>query len=268
MRLSTGCNAAGVRLAYINMGARALWCAGLALIFCLHLPPPAHAADDRPTVVELYTSQGCSSCVTADTYLQQLSDRDDVIALTFPVTYWDYLGWKDTLAKPEHDARQRAYAVAASSADIYTPQIIIDGVHREVGSQTDVIDEVIAFQAGARPPAIAISLLPGPRTIAINIAAGTLPAGTQSATIRLIQYDARAIVTIDEGENSGKQLSYYNVVRSMAPVGVWQGEAMGLNLPLRDIRRAGYSGIAVLLEADNGGPILGAAKIDFTIASN
>ena len=130
----------------------------LALGFYLLVPGVGLALDDRPTVVELYTSQGCGSCITADGHMQQLSKRDEVIALTFPVTYWDYLGWKDTLAKPEFDARQRAYATAAGSADIYTPQIIIDGMHREVGSETDVIDEVIAFQTGARPPAVEISL--------------------------------------------------------------------------------------------------------------
>ncbi len=236
----------------------------LAMVLCLPLPAPAYAANDRPTVVELYTSQGCSSCISADVYLQQLSRRDNVITLTFPVTYWDYLGWKDTLAKPEYDARQRAFATAAASADIYTPQIIIDGTHREVGSQTEVIDELIAFQTGERPPAIAINLWPGPRSIAVNIAAGTLPAGAQSATILLIQYDARQIVTIDKGENAGKQLTYTNVVRTITPVGIWRGEAMGLNLPIRAFHRAGYSGIAVLLQVDDAGQILGAAKMDLS----
>ncbi len=250
--------------AYANAIAQRILQCVLVVIFCLLAHSPSHALDDRPTVVELYTSQGCSSCVTADTYLQNISKRDDVIALTFPVTYWDYLGWKDTLAKPEFDARQRAYATAAGSADIYTPHIIVDGVHREVGSQTEVIDEVIAFQKGARKPAVAINLWPGSRTIAVNIAAGTLPVGAQSATILLIQYDARKIVLISEGENAGRQLSYSNVVRSMTPVGVWQGEAMGLNLPIRDFRRAGYSGIVVLLQIDDSGPILGAAKMDFS----
>jgi len=228
----------------------------------------ANAADDRPTVVELYTSQGCGSCVSADAYIQQLSKRDDIIALTFPVTYWDYLGWKDTLARPEFDERQRAYAVAAGSADVYTPQIIIDGVHREVGSQSDVIDELIAFQTGDRKTSVAINLRLGNKTVAVNFAAGALPTGAQSATIWLIQYDARKLVTITKGENAGKQLSYGNVVRAMTPVGVWQGEAMGLILPMRDFRRAGYSGIAVLLQVDDGGPILGATKMDISSLGN
>ena len=243
-----------------STGHSALW----AAVFYLALCAAAQGADDRPTVVELYTSQGCGSCVTADAYVQRISKRDDVIALTFPVTYWDYLGWKDTLAKPEHDARQRAFATAAASADIYTPQIIIDGVHREVASQTDVIDELIAFQVGARPPAVAVNLWPGPISVAVDIAAGTLPAGSQSATLWLIQYDARQTVTIGAGENSGKQQSYANVVKAMTPVGIWRGQAMGLNLPVRDFRRAGYSGLAVLLQVDDGGPILGAAKMDYS----
>ena len=263
MRSSIGRNIGRPIAGYARAFARTLLCAIPVVSFLLPFTQ-ADAADDRPTVIELYTSQGCNSCVSADIYLQQLSKRDDVIALTFPVTYWDYLGWKDTLAKPEYDARQRAYAVAASSADIYTPQIIIDGVHREVGSQSEVIDELIAFQTGDRKASVAINLWPRNKTIAVNIAAGALPAGVQTATIRLIQYDARQLVTITKGENAGKQLSYSNVVRTITPVGVWRGEAMGLILPVRDFYRAGYSGIAVLLQADDAGPILGAAKMDFS----
>ncbi len=263
MRSSTGHNIGRVCAGYAGACVRGFLRTVLTVIFFLP-PAQADAADDRPTVIELFTSQGCSSCVSADIYLQQLSKRDDVIALTFPVTYWDYLGWKDTLAKPEYDARQRAYAVAAASADIYTPQIIIDGVHREVGSQSEVIDELIAFQTGDRKASVAINLWPSPKTIAVNIAAGALPAGAQSATIRLIQYDARQLVTITKGENAGKQLSYSNVVRTITPVGVWQGEAMGLILPIRDFRRASHSGLVVLLQVDDAGPILGAAKMDFS----
>lgn len=263
MRSSTGGN---VRRGRAGRLVSAL--AGLIMLFVMPCLVPARAADDRPTVVELFTSQGCGSCVTADAYLQSLAKRDDVIALTFPVTYWDYLGWKDTLARPEFDERQRAFATAAASADIYTPQIVIDGVHREVASQPDVIDGLIAFQAADRKPAVAIDLRPVPGIIAVNIGAGSLPDGVQSATIRLIQYDARKLVTIHKGENAGKQLSYANVVRSMTPVGVWRGEAMGLNLPVRDFRRAGYSGIAILLQAGDAGPILGAAKMDFSSLDN
>lgn len=229
---------------------------------------PAYPAGDRPTVVELYTSQGCGSCTAADAYLQQLGKRDDIIALTFPVTYWDYLGWKDTFAKPEFDNRQRAYAAVADSRDIYTPQIIIDGEHREVASEIQVVDEVVSYQIGVRPPAVAINLWPGPRAFAVNIGAGELPRGSQSATVWLVQYDARRQVTIGAGENAGRQLSYFNVVRNMTPVGIWNGEAKGLNLPIRDLRRAGYSGFAILLQVDGNGPILGAAKMDLTRLSD
>lgn len=264
MRSSTGCDGRRHGAGISGLLIRAFLRIVLAAIFCLSPLRPARALDDRPTVVELYTSQGCGSCVSADVYLQELSKRDDVIALTFPVTYWDYLGWKDTLARPEYDARQRAYAVAAASADIYTPQIVIDGVHREVGSQTDVIDELIAFQVTDRKPPVRMDLWPVPGMISVSIGRGRLPPGAQSATIRLIQYEARKLVTVQSGENAGKQLSYTNVVRSITPVGIWRGEPMGLNLPMRDFRRAGYSGIAVLLQPGDAGPILGAAKMDFS----
>lgn len=263
MRSSTGCDGRPA-----GFFGRASSCLLLLISFILFPGLPAVAAEDRPTVVELYTSQGCAACVSADAYLQELSKRDDVIALTLPVTYWDYLGWKDTLARPEFDARQRAFATAAASADIYTPQIVIDGVHREVGSQTTVIDELIAFQITERKPSVPIDLWPGPGMISVNIGKGSLPPGAQSASIRLIQYDARKLVNVQKGENAGKQLSYTNVVRSMTPVGLWRGDAMGLSLPMRDFRRAGYSGIAVLLQVGDGGQILGAAKMDFSLLDN
>lgn len=234
-----------------------------AVLSCLVLPAPAaRAAADRPTVVELYTSQGCAACVNADQYLQKLAVRKDVIALTIPVTYWDYLGWKDTFAKPEFDDRQRAYATAAGSSDIYTPQIIIDGEHIEVGSQTSVIDEVIAFQIGQRPPAVPIDLWPLGRTVVVNIGAHALPRGASSATIWLVQYQARRQVTVSAGENAGKMLSYANLVRNLTPLGVWRGESKGLSLPVRDLTKAAYSGFAVLLQVEDAGPVIGAAMMD------
>lgn len=268
MRSSTGCDGRRLGAGASGFVASAVAHTALLAIFCLIPFLPAGAVDDRPTVVELYTSQGCGSCLSADAYLQELSKRDDVIALTFPVTYWDYLGWKDTLARPENDARQRAFAVAAASANIYTPQIVIDGVHREVGSQTDVIDELIAFQVNERKASVAIDLRPGPGMISVNIGRGSLPPGSQNATVRLIQYEARRLVTVQKGENAGRQLSYTNVVRSVTPVGIWRGEAMGLDLPMRDFRRAGFSGIAVLLQPGDAGPVLGAAKLDFSRLAN
>lgn len=224
--------------------------------------PSAWAGTDRPTVVELFTSQGCGSCLAAEVYLQKLAERDDILALTFPITYWDYLGWKDTFATPENDARQRAYAQAAATSEIYTPQIIIDGEHREIGSDVRIIEEIIAYHVDVRPPTVAIDLDPEPRTIAVNIAAGSLPKGALSATIWLIQYDAVQQVTIDQGENAGKRMRYVNVVRQMSPMGVWHGESKGLLLPLRDLRRSGHSSIAVVLQVNDAGPILGAASRD------
>ena len=242
--------------------ARIFAIAGIALSCLLLLMPAARAAPDRPTVVELYTSQGCAACVNADRYLQELAGRNDVIALTLPVTYWDYLGWKDTFAKPEFDDRQRAYATTAGSSDIYTPQIIIDGEHMEVGSQTSVIDDVIAFQTGQRPPAVPVDLWPLGRSVVVNIGAGALPRGASSATIWLVQYDVRRQVSVNDGENAGKVLSYTNLVRNLTPLGVWHGESKGLSLPVRDLTKTKYSGFAILLQVEDAGPVIGAATMD------
>lgn len=222
----------------------------------------AMAAPDRPTVVELYTAQGCGSCLAAETYFQKLAVRDDILALTLPVTYWDYLGWTDTFAKPENDGRQRAYSQAASSSEIYTPQIVIDGEHREIGSDARVIEEIIAYHVDIRPPTVRIDLRPEPRSIAITIAEGSLPKGVQSATIWLIQYDPSQQATVTAGENAGKRMNYINVVRQMTPLGLWQGGGKDILLPLRDLRRAGHSGIAVIVQAEDAGPILGAARLE------
>ncbi|HAK61753.1 MAG TPA: DUF1223 domain-containing protein [Alphaproteobacteria bacterium] len=235
---------------------------GAILSWMMLAAPASLAAADRPTVVELYTSQGCAACVSADEYLQKLSLNENVIALTLPVTYWDYLGWKDTFAKPEFDNRQRAYAVSAGNSDIYTPQIIIDGEHQEVGSQTDVIDDVIAFQVGQRPPAVPIDLWQLGRTLVVNIGAGALPKGASTATIWLVQYQSRRQVSVSAGENAGKVLNYANLVRNLTPLGVWRGESKGLSLPVRDLTKTRYSGFAILLQVEDAGPIIGAAMMD------
>lgn len=253
------------------MAPRPFWGLGFLIwgALCASLPlagvNDARAAADRPTVVELYTSQGCGSCLSANNYLRKLAQRKDILALTLHVTYWDYLGWEDTFAMPENDARQRAYAEAAASGEIYTPQVVIDGEHREIGSDIPIIEEIIASQIEIRPPAIGIGLHLEPRAVTVNIEAGTLPKGAQSATIWLIQYDDQQQVSIERGENSGKRLSYVNVVRQMTPLGTWRGEGKGLLLPLRELRRSGHSGMAVVLQVDNAGPILGAAKADIGI---
>lgn len=234
----------------------------LAAGACLFAAPAA-ALPDRPTVVELFTSQGCGSCGPANAYLGTLAKSDDIIALTYPVTYWDYLGWKDTFAKPSFDERQRAYAANDRSQHVYTPQMIIDGEHHDNNGNPATVQAVIAFQEEERPASVPVKLISAGKHIAVSIGSGQLPAGFSSATVWLLQYDSHAVAAIKSGENKGRREVYFNVVRAMTPIGIWRGTPLQTSLPQKELRDTGYSGFVVLLQAERNGPILGAAKLAF-----
>lgn len=216
----------------------------------------AHA-DGRPvTVVELYTSQGCSSCPPADVYLGKIADRDDIIALSFHVDYWDYIGWKDKFARPEHTKRQRKYASHLGMGYIYTPQLVVQGMaHSAHGSKASGL---IKDLRGAKRVDVQVSHIEG--GLKINIPGGTFE--DESARVLVAAYDAKHDTQINRGENSGKTLSYYNVVRDMVRVGRWSGQAATYTVTEEQLKMAGRDGCAVLLQSTKTGRILGAAKID------
>lgn len=217
----------------------------------------AHA-DGRPvTVVELYTSQGCSSCPPADAYLGKIADRDDIIALSFHVDYWDYIGWKDTYANPEHTKRQRKYAGHLGMGYIYTPQLVVQGMaHSAHGSEAS---DLVRDLRGAKRVDVQVSHVEG--GLKIDIPGGTFD---ESARVIVAAYDAKHDTEIKRGENSGKTLSNYNVVRDMARVGRWSGKAASYTVTEEQLKMAGRDGCAVLLQSTKTGRILGAAKIDLT----
>ena len=161
-------------------------------------------------VIELYTSQGCSSCPPADRLVGKLAKRSDVIALTFPVDYWDYLGWKDTLASPANSARQRAYARARGDGQVYTPQIVVDGKLHLVGSNASAVKKAIARSTQQNP---VVSLTMRTEGDSIVITAGTAPKGTRvkPATIWLALVKKSAAVEITRGENRGSTLIYHQM---------------------------------------------------------
>jgi hypothetical protein len=206
-------------------------------------PPPA-----QPVVVELFTSQGCSSCPPADAALALVADRADVIALSFGVTYWDDLGWRDTFAKSQFTDRQWAYARGLKHDNVATPQVVING-------RTDVVGQSVAeIDAGLRRARIAA----GPQltlTAAGVSIAGAAPA--KAADVWLVRYNpAVQQVPVKRGENTGKTLPIKNVVRELTHLGAWSGGAKTYAIP------AGPAGLstAVLIQAGPGGPILAAAK--------
>ena len=211
----------------------------------------APAAASPLTVVELYQSQGCSSCPPAIANVNALADRPDILALTFAVTYWDQLGWKDTFAKPEYTARQYDYSHGMHRSNVYTPQVVIGGRTDQTGIDRGELQNGIAHSSQAQGPIISQS------GAGVAVAAASSPAG--DADVWLVRYDPRIQnVAVGAGENSGVTIAHRNVVRSLVRLGGWSGGAQTYALPI--------SGdpawrTAILVQEKNGGPILSALKL-------
>ena len=223
---------------------------------------PATAGTTK-AVVELFTSQGCSSCPPADKLLAEYADRKDILSLSFNVDYWDYLGWKDTLASPENSQRQRNYATARGDGQVYTPQAVIDGRTHVTGSSRDAIDAAIA--ANASNLSVPIELSSSSDAVTVNIGAAPTPE-TPHATLWLVMYDRSVSVPIERGENTGRTITYSNVVKKLRPIAMWKGEPMSVDLPKSEMTQAKAGRCAVLLQTEAAGglpgPILGAATIN------
>jgi len=216
------------------------------------------ASGSRKAVVELFTSQGCSSCPAADALLKRLADRDGMIALSMSVDYWDYLGWKDTLASPVFSERQRAYARARGDGAIYTPQVVVNGVVHVNGSDEGQI--IRAIDRTERSLAVVPVRLHESEGKLI-IEAGDVPRGVpaKDATIWLAVIAKSVEVPIQRGENQGKTITYYNVVRELRPVGKWSGKAVTVALERSSVTLPGAERCAVLLQQGHAGAIIGAA---------
>ena len=221
----------------------------------------AHAGDSpRPVVVELYTSQGCSSCPQADAFLGQLALRKDILALSLPITYWDMLGWKDTLASKANTDRQKGYAATLGRGGVYTPQVIVDGVNDIVGSRESAVDSAIAARE-ADMLAVPVVLTRSPAEV--NVAIGAATGKTKAdATIWMFRIKNEATVRIGAGENGGRTVTYHNVVREVKAIGIWKGRPVTLDLP-RDAPGGDLrDGIAVVVQQGGYGRVVGAAKLD------
>jgi hypothetical protein len=215
----------------------------------------ARPDDQRPVVVELFTSQGCSSCPPADRLLGEIKGRPGVIALSLHVDYWDYIGWEDPYGKARHTDRQQAYKRALGLDYVYTPQVVIDGRLQAVGSRRDAVLERIA-RARAAPPTVRPRLEAGRALI---------PAASLDGRARvwLVTFDARHSTQVAEGENAGDRLVNHNVVRGWRDLGTYTGARREIALDLAQARAAGRSGCALLVQRADTGEILGAAMLRF-----
>jgi hypothetical protein len=212
------------------------------------------------SVIELYTSQGCSSCPEADQILEQLSHRPDIIALSFPVSYWDYLGWKDTLARPENTDRQRSYAKALGEGEVYTPQAIINGVKNCVGSNRDEIEAAVEATA----PVVgenAVPIFVRRESAKLIVEVGGAPEGSRHRKGKVWVATVRQplAVPIQRGENAGAVVTYTNVVRKLTAAGDWEGAPAAYALPLSDIAPDGEA-LVVFLQAESFGRIVAATR--------
>jgi len=214
------------------------------------LAPVAGLAADRPVVVELFTSQGCSSCPPANAYLNELArDRSDVLALAFHVTYWDRLGWKDPFSMEAATERQDRYGHKFGDGS-YTPEIVIDGASSHVGSRRDEVGPAIDAAKRQRRTPTSVSVAKADDRLTIDVAGGS-----GNGKVLLVGFDRDHETAIRRGENGGRTLRESNVVRSVREVGDWQGNALHLSEKLPDGEDA-----AVIVQAPDG-RIIGAARL-------
>lgn len=231
----------------------------LLFLLLLALPfasPGAARAQGAPVVVEFYTAQGCSACPPADDFFADLAEEPGVIALALHVTYWNWQGWVDAFGKPEHDDRQRGYAKAAKQRSLYTPQMIVQGADRLIGSDSDAVKAAIAAHA-ALPSAVELELKREGAVLTIRLAPTGLAAAGPS-DVFLVSFLTSQTVSIAHGENAGHTIDYRNVVTDWRPVARWDGRTeweFAVEAPQ-------VENVAVIVQRERMGPVLTAARLD------
>lgn len=231
----------------------------LCLLTTLAAFGPVRAADhegkgQRAVVVELFTSQGCSSCPPADHFLSDLADEEGIIALSWNVDYWDYLGWRDTFARPENTARQRAYNRLLGRSGVYTPQMVIDGRFEDVGSRRGNVRKLID-RSRTLSATTEISLSQERDILAIQIGAGEIEG---EATVWLVDFAHEKSLEIKRGELAGRKMTYRNVVLRSERLEHWTGAAMMLTRDLASSRAVGADACAIIIQTGETGPIIAA----------
>lgn len=237
---------------------RGLAAAFAAAAFAVASPGPAAAQEPTPVVVELYTSQGCSSCPDADAYFAELARQPGVIALGFHVDYWNYLGWRDPFSSKKFTYRQKEYAMSFRQTGVYTPQIVVQGRRGEVGSDKKAVARLIADVRKKKLVAsVTIEKLGGNRLRAVVAAA----AEAKGAEVWLALLDRRQTTKIPRGENEGKTLVNHNIVREWRKLGDLTEEKLELAVVAAGEKGEKRGGAAVIVQQPKSGPILGAALV-------
>ena len=237
------------------------WSGALGVCAIVAIIRPAHA--EPRAVVELFTSQGCSSCPPADQIIGELAKDPSVIALSLPIDYWDYLGWKDTLADSRFTARQKAYSNMRGEREVYTPQVVVNGSAHVIGSDRARIESAIEETKKADAVmSVPISMTLAGKQINISVAASGKGPAAAHGEVWICSISKAVPIAIGRGENRGREITYHNVVRNLLKVGDWNGASDSWTVPLENIYREGVDAAVVYVQhgnRDKPGPMLGAA---------
>jgi hypothetical protein len=236
------------------------WSGALGFCAIVAIVRPAHA--DPRAVVELFTSQGCSSCPPADKIIGELARDPSVIALSMPIDYWDYLGWKDTLADARFSARQKAYSQMRGDREVYTPQVVVNGSVHVIGSDRAGIESAIGSTSKADSVmSVPVTMTLAGKQITVSVAASNKGPAAMHGEVWICSIAKAIPISIGRGENRGRELTYYNVVRNLLKVGDWNGSSGSWTVPLENIFRDGIDGAVVYVQdgsRDKPGAMLGA----------
>jgi len=237
------------------------WSGALGVCAIIAVIRPAHA--EPRAVVELFTSQGCSSCPPADQIIGELAKDPSVIALSFPIDYWDYLGWKDTLADKRFSARQKAYSHVRGDRNLYTPQVIVNGSTQVIGSDRASIEGAMMDTGKAEGVmSVPVTMSLSGKLLNVSVAASKVPSASARGEIWICSVSKAIPIMIGRGENRGQEVTYYNVVRNLLKVGDWNGTPGSWTVPIENISREGVDAAVVYVQdgsREKPGAMLGAA---------
>lgn len=236
------------------------WSGALGVCAIIAIIRPAHA--DPRAVVELFTSQGCSSCPPADKILGELAKDPTIIALSLPIDYWDYLGWKDTLADARFSARQKAYSRVRGDREVYTPQAVINGSVHVIGSDRDRIENAIEETAKVEGVmSVPVTMTLAGKQLTVTVATSSKASAAAHGEVWICAISKSIPISIGRGENGGRELTYYNVVRNLVKLGDWNGSARSFTVPIDSIVQDGIDGAVAYVQdgsRERPGPMLGA----------